>query len=192
MVRGLDTDTSVGLRSTQMICREPFMTKLTALVIGLLFGSTSIAYAEDGQALYSSKCSVCHQAAGIGSPGQFPPLSGRVGKIASSPEGKAYLKDVLLNGLHGAIDVSDETYVGFMPSFNSLTDSQIAAVLTYVSSLNTPGKAPAFSEDEIKASRSTPKKAKEIVSERAALNAIHPLPEKLIFREPKLFSVTSH
>lgn len=176
MVRGLDTDTSVGLRSTQMICREPFMTKLAALFIGLLLGSTAIAYAEDGQALYSSKCSVCHQAAGIGSPGQFPPLSGRVGKIASSPEGKAYLKDVLLNGLHGAIDVSDETYVGFMPSFNSLTDSQIAAVLTYVSSLNTPGKAPAFSEDEITAARGTPKKAKEIISERAALNSIHPLP----------------
>ncbi|GFE97055.1 MULTISPECIES: cytochrome c [unclassified Gluconobacter] len=152
------------------------MIKRTVLVMGFLFGTAPIAHAEDGQALYSSKCSVCHQAAGIGSPGQFPPLSGRVGKIASSPEGKAYLTDVLLNGLHGAIDVSDETYMGFMPSFKALTDSQIAAVLTYVSSLNTSGKAPVFSDDEIKAARATPKKAKEIVSERAALNALHPLP----------------
>ncbi|GBQ82595.1 c-type cytochrome [Asaia krungthepensis] len=143
------------------------------LVLPALIAST--AHAEDGQAVYNSNCSVCHQAAGAGSPGQFPPLAGRIGKIAATAEGKTYVADVLLNGVHGTIDAAGSSYMGFMPSFKALTDDQLAAVLTYISSIDTPG-APAFRADEVKAARATPKKAKEILAERKALNDAHPLP----------------
>lgn len=152
------------------------MFKCTAFLLTVALGALSVAQAEDGLAIYNSKCSVCHQASGIGSPSQFPPLSGRVGKIAGSSEGKAYLTHVLLNGLHGPLEASDVSYMGYMPPFKSLTDEELAAVLTYVSSLNTPGTPPVFSADEFKAQRATPMKAKDILSEREALNALHSLP----------------
>ena len=151
------------------------MIKRTAFLFTCILAIAPAAYAEDGLSVYNSNCSVCHQAGGIGSPGQFPSLTGRVGKIAASPEGKTYIADVLLNGLHGAIQVSGASYMGFMPSFKALSDDQIAAVLSYVSSLNTPG-APAFTADDIKTARATPKKAKDLIAERKALDAAHPLP----------------
>jgi len=132
--------------------------------------------ASGGSAVYDSNCSVCHQAGGAGSPGQYPVLRNRVDKIAGSPQGKAYLKDVLLNGLHGSIDAGGSTYMGFMPSFKALPDEQIAAVLTYVASLGDTTPAPTFTADEIKAARAQPRKTKEIIAERKALDAAHPLP----------------
>ncbi|GBR17204.1 c-type cytochrome [Asaia spathodeae] len=143
------------------------------LALPLLTGG--LAHAEDGAAIYNANCSVCHQAGGAGSPGQFPPLAGRIGKIAATPEGKTYVADVLLNGVHGTIEAGGASYMGFMPSFKALTDDQLATVLTYISSLNSPG-APAFTADEVKAARAAPKKAKEILAERKALNDAHPLP----------------
>ncbi|GBR16132.1 c-type cytochrome [Gluconobacter frateurii] len=152
------------------------MFKFNAFLLTAALGAFSVAQAEDGLAIYNSRCSVCHQSAGIGSPSQFPPLSGRIGKIAGSPEGKTYLTHVLLNGLHGALEASDVSYMGYMPPFKSLTDAELAAVLTYVSSLNTPGTSPVFSADEFKVQRSKSMKANDILSEREALDALHPLP----------------
>lgn len=152
------------------------MLKSTAFLLTVVLGAFSVAQAEDGLAIYNSRCSVCHQSAGIGSPSQFPPLSGRIGKIAGSSEGKAYLTHVLLNGLHGALEASDVSYMGYMPPFNSLTDEELAAVLTYVASLNTPGTLPVFTADDFKTQRATPMKAKDILSERETLNALHPMP----------------
>lgn len=152
------------------------MLKCTTFFLTAALAALSVAHAEDGLAIYNSRCSVCHQAAGIGSPSQFPPLSGRIGKIAGSPEGKAYLIHVLLNGLHGPLEASDVSYMGYMPSFKSLSDEDLAAVLTYVSSLNTPGTPPVFSADDFKSQRDTPKKAKDILAEREALDVLHPLP----------------
>lgn len=131
---------------------------------------------SDGASLYNSNCSVCHQASGVGSPGQFPPLKGRVDKIAGSPEGKTYLADVVLNGLHGTIQAGGGSYVGFMPSLKTLPDDQVAAILTYVASLGDTKPAPAITADEIKAARAQPKKAKEIIAERKVLDAAHPIP----------------
>ncbi|EHH68866.1 c-type cytochrome [Gluconobacter morbifer] len=138
--------------------------------------ATSALAASDGKALYTGKCAVCHQAGGMGSPGQFPPLRERVGKIAASPEGRAYLATVLVNGLHGPLTAAGSHYAGFMPSFGSVSDEDIAAVLTYVASLGSRKDAPAISVDDVKAARATPKKAKEILSQRQALEAEHPLP----------------
>lgn len=146
-----------------------------ASLLALPFVMGSAAHAEDGQAVYTTNCSVCHQAGGVGSPGQFPPLAGRVGKIAAMPGGKTYIVDVLLNGMHGSIDAGGASYMGFMPSFKALTDDQLAAVLTYLSAIDTPD-APAFTADDVKAARAAPKKAKEILAERKVLNDAHTLP----------------
>jgi len=146
-----------------------------ASLLALPLFTGGIAHAEDGLAVYNANCSVCHQAGGAGSPGQFPPLAGRIGKIAATAGGKAYIADVLLNGVHGTIEAGGASYMGFMPSFKALTDDQLAVVLTYISSLDTPG-APIFTADEVKTLRAAPKKAKEILAERKALNDAHPLP----------------
>ncbi|MFT9399896.1 c-type cytochrome [Acetobacter sp.] len=130
--------------------------------------------ASDGAAVYSTNCSVCHQAGGVGMPGQFPALKGRIDKIAATPEGKAYLADVVINGLHGPIQAGGASYVGFMPSFKGLPDEDLAAVLSYLTTLG--GTAQTITADDIKTARSKPKKGAEMMAERNALNAAHPIP----------------
>ena len=74
---------------------------------------------QDGQTIFAQNCAACHQLTGKGIPGAFPALAGS--KLAIGPQ--AGPVDRVLNG-HGG-----------MPSFKaSLSDSQIAAVLTYVRS----------------------------------------------------------
>ncbi|NHO18048.1 c-type cytochrome [Acetobacter oeni] len=149
---------------------------LLAALAGTASFFSASASAADGLALYNANCSVCHQAAGAGMAGQFPPLKGRVDKIASSPEGKAYLADVVLTGLHGAITAAGSPYAGFMPSLKAQSDDNLAAILTYVSSLGDTKPAPAFTSDDIATARKAPKKNADILAERNALNATHPIP----------------
>ena len=85
--------------------------------------------------MFDNNCAVCHQAGGVGVPGQFPRLAGRAGAIAAKPEGKAFLPQVLLNGMSGRITVDGEQILGVMPAFDSLSDDDIAAVLTYITGL---------------------------------------------------------
>ncbi|HEX4027388.1 MAG TPA: cytochrome c [Rhizomicrobium sp.] len=111
--------------------------------------------AADGQAVFDNSCAFCHQAGGVGVPGQFPRLAGRVGAIAAQPEGKAFLSKVLLNGMSGRVTVDDQPILGIMPAFDSLSDDDIASVLTYLSGLD---HAPvAFTADDIKAARAEPR-----------------------------------
>ncbi|MFS8371132.1 c-type cytochrome [Acetobacter indonesiensis] len=157
-----------------MIKRSLLLLAGVAAVAQVLAGSANAA--SDGAAVYNANCSVCHQAGGAGMPGQFPVLKGRIDKIAGTPEGKKYLADVVLNGLHGPIQAGGVSYAGFMPSLKALSDDDIAAVLTYVASLSDSKPTPTITADDIKAARSTPKKGSEIQAERNALNAAHPIP----------------
>lgn len=134
------------------------------------------ALAADGAALYGANCGICHQADGMGVPGQFPTLKERIGKIASSPEGKTYVEHVVLNGLTGSITAGGASYAGYMPTFSSQSDDDLAAILTYVASLGGTGATPTFTAAEIKAARATPVAAPALVDERKALDAKHPLP----------------
>ncbi len=134
------------------------------------------ARAADGASLYAAQCAVCHQADGGGSPGQFPPLKNRVDKIAGSPEGKAYLADLLTHGMSGSIDAAGDTYVGYMPSFAQLPDDSIAAILTYVSGLGDSKPTPGFTAADIAAARAHSLTAAAVAAERKALAAQHPLP----------------
>jgi cytochrome c oxidase subunit 2 len=72
---------------------------------------------EKGRAWYNTNCSACHQLGGEGLPPTFPALKGS--KIATGP-----LADhirLVLNGKPGTA----------MPAFNSLSNLEIAAIITY-------------------------------------------------------------
>jgi mono/diheme cytochrome c family protein len=124
----------------------------------------------DGAATFDMSCAFCHQAGGVGVPGQFPRLAGRVGEIASKPEGKKFLPQVLLNGMSGRITADGEEILGIMPGFDSMSDDDMAALLTYLTGLE---HAPvAYSADEIKQARAQARRAPgEMAAERAVLTA---------------------
>ncbi len=93
-----------------------------------------------GQKVFAANCSACHQSSGLGIPGTFPPIAaghrfsaapqmlaalrargfiGSDGKIVMGPVARHI--DIVLNGIAGTP----------MPSFNSLSNSDVAAVITY-------------------------------------------------------------
>ena len=69
-----------------------------------------------GETVYNANCSGCHQKDGTGIPGVFPAMIGS--EVANGPA--AYQLNLVINGV-----------VGRMPSFKALSDSDIAAVITY-------------------------------------------------------------
>ena len=77
-------------------------------------------------------CFTCHQPTGLGLPGQFPPLAGSDWVLGD----KERLIKISINGLMGEIEVNGVKYNNVMapPGIppGSLTDSQIADVLTYI------------------------------------------------------------
>jgi len=70
-----------------------------------------------GEKVYAANCVACHQATGMGVPGAFPALNGS--KIATGPKAD-HIKTVL-NGRPGTA----------MASWKHLSDTEIAAVITY-------------------------------------------------------------
>jgi len=120
---------------------------IRALLAAGLLAAPADAAAADGAALFDTHCAFCHQAGGVGVPGQFPRLAGRAGAIAAKAEGRKFLPQILLNGMSGRITVDGEQILGIMPAFDSLSDDDLAVVLTYVSGLD---HAPVtFTADEI-------------------------------------------
>jgi cytochrome c oxidase subunit 2 len=91
-----------------------------------------------GEKVYAANCGACHQANGKGLAPAFPPLDGS--KVATGP--KAAQIALVLGGKQGTA----------MASFARLTDSELAAVITYTR--NTWGnKAGEVMPAEIKAAR---------------------------------------
>ena len=70
-----------------------------------------------GEKVYAANCVACHQATGRGAPPAFPPLAGS--KVVNGPEQGQI--DVVLNGKPNTA----------MQSFKQLSDTDIAAVITY-------------------------------------------------------------
>ena len=68
-----------------------------------------------GEVVYNANCSGCHQKDGTGIPGVFPAMIGS--EVANGPA--AYQLNLVINGMGG------------MPAFKMLSDSDIAAVITY-------------------------------------------------------------
>lgn len=103
---------------------------------------------ETGEALFQKNCSSCHQTSGQGVPHVYPPL------VQSS----WLLRDketpirIVLMGLQGNIEVEGQTYTGAMTPFRTLSDKQIALILTHERS-SWGNQAPAVSEPEVAAVR---------------------------------------
>jgi len=74
-----------------------------------------------GEKVYATNCVACHQANGKGVPGAFAALEGS--PVVTGP--KAEQINVLLNGKKSG------KYPSEMPAWKQLTDSEIAAVITY-------------------------------------------------------------
>lgn len=86
-----------------------------------------------GAQVYSRNCSLCHQPNGAGSKAtRIPPLAGSEWVQAEGPN---RLVRIVLNGLTGPIEVNGEQYSNDMlPWKDTMTDEEIAAVLTFVRS----------------------------------------------------------
>jgi len=86
--------------------------------------------AVDGKQVFTANCVPCHQATGKGLPGVFPPLDGSewVGGDERT------VVNILLHGVSGELTVMGNTYKGAMPSFQQLSDAELAAVASYVRS----------------------------------------------------------
>jgi cytochrome c oxidase subunit 2 len=74
-----------------------------------------------GEKVFTTNCVACHQASGQGVPGAFAPLVGS--PVVLGP--KAAQIDVLLNGKHSG------KYPSAMPAWKQLSDTDIAAVITF-------------------------------------------------------------
>ena len=91
-----------------------------------------------GEKLYAANCSACHQATGKGMPPAFPPLDGS--KVATGAKGAQIA--LVLHGKQGTA----------MASFARLTDSELAAVITYTRTA-WGNKAGEVQPSEVKAAR---------------------------------------
>lgn len=104
--------------------------------------------AVQGKEVYAN-CQPCHQASGLGLPGQFPPLVGTEWVVGSEKR----LIAILLKGLQGPIKVGDATYNGAMPAWEkALSPKKIAAVASYVRS-EWGNKAEEISEAKVVAAK---------------------------------------
>lgn len=91
---------------------------------------------EAGKKLFGTVCAACHQPAGQGIPGRFPPLA--ASDYLNADKDRAI--NALLNGLQGEVVVNGQKFSNSMPRF-PLGDEDIANVLTYVyGSMGNSGK----------------------------------------------------
>jgi len=74
-----------------------------------------------GEKVYTANCAVCHQASGKGVPGAFAPLDASA--IVNGPKGEQI--NVLLHGQKSG------KYPSEMPAWKQLSDTDIAAVITF-------------------------------------------------------------
>ncbi|GAA5494370.1 hypothetical protein Rhal01_00530 [Rubritalea halochordaticola] len=87
------------------------------------------ASAKRGAKVYeAATCIACHQPNGDGVPGAFPPLNGSEWLSRNHEDS---IK-VVLKGLNGPIKVKGKEFNGGMPAQESLSDQEIADVLSYV------------------------------------------------------------
>lgn len=87
------------------------------------------AAAPDGAAIYAARCAACHQPAGTGVPGAFPPLAGS--EWLAGPERR--LVALVLHGVTGPLTVKGTAYNGAMPPFGAqLNDAELAALLSHL------------------------------------------------------------
>jgi mono/diheme cytochrome c family protein len=85
---------------------------------------------DEGKRAYSAICAACHGDDGLGKPGQAPPLAGSEWVKAL---GYKRLEEIPQLGLNGSIQVQGQEWnLSMAPMGAALSDSDLAAVLTYI------------------------------------------------------------
>ena len=116
--------------------------------------SKGILMAE-GKKVYSNNCFMCHGLNGEGVSGVFPPLakSDYLTKRAERKE-RDMLIGIPINGLSGKITVNGKDYDGIMPALSTLTEKEVAAVLTFITN-SWGNSAKEFSTEEVRAAKAS-------------------------------------
>jgi nitrite reductase (NO-forming) len=97
---------------------------------------------EEGKAIYSTYCSMCHQPTGQGIANVYPPLAKSDYLMAKTKDVIGFIK----NGKQGEIVVNGKKYNQVMPA-QPINDQQIVDVLNYVrNSWGNKGKAITLAE----------------------------------------------
>ena len=79
-------------------------------------------------------------------PGTFPPLAGN--PVVTGDANKVI--GIVLDGLHGSISVSGQTYNGMMPAWKgTLSNKDVADVVTYIRGSLGSNKASAVTEAQV-------------------------------------------
>jgi mono/diheme cytochrome c family protein len=111
-----------------------------------------------GKALFSANCITCHQATGLGVPGQYPPLAG---SEVETGDATNHLIAIVLKGLQGPVVIEGKPFNNAMQAWEGqYTDPQLAAILTYVRS-DWGNNAPPITADMVKQIRGEFKDRKE-------------------------------
>jgi len=84
---------------------------------------------DRGKKIFAANCQTCHQANGLGVPGQYPPLAGSEFTTGGSRRPGM----IVLKGLQGPVTVKGQKFGSavMQPWDKTLTDQKIADVLTY-------------------------------------------------------------
>ncbi len=102
---------------------------LAALILMTEHGIAQGSAIPDGEALYMTRCSSCHQANGEGISGVFPPLN-EIDRVTGD---KGQLIRIVLDGVMGPLQVGNTVYTGAMPPWKTyLDDREMAALLSYI------------------------------------------------------------
>ena len=127
------------------------MTSLKSLAL-VFFAAAAVAAPDAetmkrGAAAYAKgTCIACHQPTGAGLPPVFPPLAGSEWVAKST---SIAIRNIL-HGMQGPIMVKGVAYNSMMPAVTTLSEKEIADVVTFVS--NSWGNTgPTVTEDEVKA-----------------------------------------
>jgi len=121
-----------------------YIAAILTLIASSTFSTTKAQDPHPGEALFKTKCSICHGQNGEGI-AVFPPLA--ESEWVNGPAEN--LVKIQLRGLTGPITVKGKEYNGMMPANATMTDQEIADVLTYVRS-NMGNKAEPVTPDTVK------------------------------------------
>jgi len=114
--------------------------------------SGAAAILAQGKHTYDTICAACHGPDGTGKPGQAPPLAG---SEWVNDHAHTRLIEIPQLGLNGQVTVKGQSWsLSMAPMGAGLSDSDMAAVLTYVRS-SWGNKGDDVSADDVKAVRGT-------------------------------------
>ncbi len=114
--------------------------------------SGAAAILAQGKHTYDTICAACHGPDGTGKPAQAPPLAGS--EWVNAP-GYQRLVEIPQLGLNGQVTVEGQTWnLSMAPMGAGLSDSDLAAVLTYIRS-SFGNKGEPVTADDVKSVRAT-------------------------------------